>query len=187
MSVTSFTSKYFSSLLINEELSNVKEACTAKSDPLADENMTIKISNTVAEIKAVYVVDEQPMELTVRIPPEYPLQQVEVKDLKKVGVSDATWRAWILAIQQTIVGVSSISMNTRSGLMRKQGGHIASALELFKRNVTLHFEGVEACAICYSVISLGDRRLPTKKCRTCKNAFHASCLFKVCYIPHPIT
>ena len=68
--------------------------------------MTIKISNTVAEIKAVYVVDEQPMELTVRIPPEYPLQQVEVKDLKKVGVSDATWRAWILAIQQTIVGVS---------------------------------------------------------------------------------
>lgn len=33
-----------------------------------------------------------------------------------------------------------------------QNGLIVDALSLFKRNVTLHFEGVEACAICYSVV-----------------------------------
>lgn len=36
---------------------------------------------------------------------------------------------------------------------------------MFKRNVTLHFEGVEACAICYSSISVVDRSLPTKVSR----------------------
>jgi hypothetical protein len=60
---------------------------------------------------------------------------------------------------------------------------------VFKKNVSLHFDGVVECAICYryiqlkystdpSIISLTDRTLPTKPCRTCKNRFHASCLYK---------
>lgn len=75
-----------------------------------------------------------------------------------------------------------------------QNGLILEALTVFKKNVALHFEGVVECAICYSyvwnhsddynadknfsIISLTDRTLPTKPCRTCKNRFHASCLFK---------
>lgn len=83
-----------------------------------------------------------------------------------------------------------------------QNGLILEALSIFKRNVALHFEGVVECAICYScvklllltcilpnlrvarvelmssIISLTDRTLPTKPCRTCKNRFHASCLYK---------
>lgn len=32
--------------------------------------------------------------------------------------------------------------------------------------------------LTFSIISLTDRTLPTKPCRTCKNRFHASCLYK---------
>ena len=31
----------------------------------------------------------------------------------------------------------------------------------------------------FSVISVMDRSLPNKPCKTCKNRFHASCLYKV--------
>ena len=33
-----------------------------------------------------------------------------------------------------------------------------------------------------SIISLSDGSLPRKPCKTCKNLFHASCLYKVCAI-----
>lgn len=52
-------------------------------------------------------------------------------------------------------------------------------MTVFKRNLNLHFSGVEDCTICYSIISAQDRSIPTKQCRTCKNKFHASCLYKV--------
>ena len=82
-----------------------------------------------------------------------------------------------------------------------QNGHIVDAISLFKKNVTLHFEGQTECAICYSyvcitfssarageltptqsIIGLTDGSLPRKACKTCKNRFHASCLYKVCTI-----
>lgn len=53
---------------------------------------------------------------------------------------------------------------------------------MFKRNVTMHFEGIEDCTICYSIVSVTDRSLPSKQCRTCKNKYHASCLYKVKHI-----
>lgn len=31
-----------------------------------------------------------------------------------------------------------------------QNGHIVDAISLFKKNITLHFEGQTECAICYS-------------------------------------
>ena len=35
-------------------------------------------------------------------------------------------------------------------LIGVQSGHILDGLALFKKNVTLHFEGQVECAICYS-------------------------------------
>jgi hypothetical protein len=39
-------------------------------------------------------------------------------------------------------------------------------------------DSVDPLTPANSIISLTDRTLPTKPCRTCKNRFHASCLFK---------
>jgi len=103
------------------------------------------------------------MELAIRLPPDFPLHAVEVKDVKRVGVPEEKWRQWRLQVQQTITS---------------QNGFLLDALILFKKNVTLYFEGVVECAICYSVISTTDRSLPTKPCKTCKNLFHNSCLYK---------
>lgn len=44
----------------------------------------------------------------------------------------------------------------------------SGALDLFKTNAARHFEGVEVCAVCYSVICVIDRSMPSERCRTCK-------------------
>lgn len=165
LAFASTISRYFSPVLVDNQLVHLRDPTDVLAKPLRDDpNFSVKVSSTTSEVKATYVVDEQTMEITVRLPPDFPLQSVEVKDVRKIGVTEATWRAWLLAVQQVLT---------------TQGGKIVDALTLFKRNVSLHFEGVEACAICYSIISVTDRTLPNKSCRTCNNKFHASCLFKV--------
>jgi hypothetical protein len=164
-----FTARNFSPVIIAHEFSALR-APQAMAE-LTDEGLSVRIAQGgggtagagAAEAIASYTVDEQPMEIGIRLPAEFPLKAVDVRDLRRVGVPENKWRGWLMGVQQTIT--------SRNGL-------ILEALTVFKKNVALHFEGVVECAICYSIISLTDRTLPTKPCRTCKNRFHGSCLFK---------
>lgn len=162
MRVAHFTSRFCTPVLAERELRHLRDP--AALSRLQDESMSVRIlaSN---EVVATYTVDEHPMEIGVRLPSDYPLHGVEIRDLKRVGVSEAQWRAWLLAVQQLLSG--------RNGL-------ILDALTLFKKNAEAKFQGYEGaeCAICYSIISPTDQSLPTKPCRTCKHKFHGSCLFK---------
>ncbi|KAF9477335.1 hypothetical protein BDN70DRAFT_881303 [Pholiota conissans] len=159
--VTTYTSTYFSPVLIRSELEHVRSHSV--SDGLADDVMSVKVANAVNEVAAAYSVDEHQLEIRLRIPPDWPLHKIEVRDVKRVGVDENRWRAWVLGVQQTIWA---------------HNGRIIDGLGLFKKNVTLHFEGQVECAICYSIISVMDGTLPKKPCKTCKNRFHAGCLFK---------
>lgn len=171
LSLLAFVSRHYSPVIIQHEFSALREAGAMAA--LTDEGLSVRIAQGggaiagggtgAAEAIASYVVDEQPMEIGIRLPAEFPLRAVDVRDLRRVGVPENKWRGWLMSVQQTIT--------SRNGL-------ILEALTVFKKNVALHFEGVVECAICYSIISVTDRTLPTKPCKTCKNRFHASCLFK---------
>ncbi|EJT96726.1 hypothetical protein DACRYDRAFT_119937 [Dacryopinax primogenitus] len=159
--LASFASSHFSPLLVNAEFAKLK--LPAAEEELAHESLSLKVLTNVNEVSVTYTIDEQQMELGIRLPPDFPLHGVEVRDIKRVGVPVEKWRQWMLQVQQTITS---------------QNGFLLDALVLFKKNVTLYFEGVTECAICYSVISTTDRSLPTKPCKTCRNLFHNSCLYK---------
>ncbi|GAA6054199.1 hypothetical protein JCM3770_002829 [Rhodotorula araucariae] len=162
--VHSFTSKHFSPLLISDELATLRDPSSPVGQQLRDnDDFTVKVAANASEVKVVFVVDEESMEIGIKVPSEFPLAAVEVREVRKVGVTDKQWRAWLLAMQQVITS---------------QSAAIADAILLFKRNVTLNFEGIEGCAICYSTVSTLDRTLPSKTCKTCNNRFHASCLYK---------
>ncbi|KAJ7249412.1 hypothetical protein C8J57DRAFT_1079753, partial [Mycena rebaudengoi] len=115
------------------------------------------------EVVASYLVDEHQLEIKLKIPSDWLLHKIEVKDVQRVGVEETRWRAWILAVQQTLWS---------------QNGRTVDGIGLFKKNVTLHFEGQVECAICYSIISVMDGSLPHKPGKTCKNRFHSGCLYK---------
>lgn len=162
LQVSHLTTKFCTPLLAERELSHLRDP-TALSR-LQDEAMAIKILSS-NEVVATYTVDEHPMEIGVRLPSDFPLHGVEIRDIKRVGVSEAQWRAWLLAVQQMLSG---------------KNGLILDALMLFKKSAEAKFQGYEGaeCAICYSIISPTDQTLPNKPCRTCKHRFHGSCLYK---------
>jgi hypothetical protein len=161
MAVERYTERYFSPIIIEEEFQSL-----SKKDSSTFEGMVLKTIRGANEISAGYPVDDHYLEMVFKFPNTAPLRQVDVETGKSghVGVTQARWRGWLLSTASVIV---------------TQNGSVADALSLFKKNVSLHFDGIEDCAICYSIIGALDRSLPTKKCRTCKNLFHPGCLFKV--------
>ncbi|PWN31235.1 uncharacterized protein FA14DRAFT_193136 [Meira miltonrushii] len=162
--VKGLTVRHLTPLLSQREFGHLRQADVLER--LQDESMQIKVLGNSSEVIATYTVDEYPLEIAISMPNDYPLRAVEVRDIRKIGISEGTWRAWILGMRQLIAG--------RNGL-------IFDALLLFKRNVEAKFSGFDedsTCAICYSIVSPTDHSLPTKPCKTCKKKFHSSCLFK---------
>lgn len=98
--VSTYTATHFSPAIIRTELTEVKDPDAAAE--LADENLTIKVANAVNEVTASYAVDEYKLGLTVKLPSDYPLHGIEIRDNKPVGVPEDRWRAWMLGIQQII-------------------------------------------------------------------------------------
>ena len=98
--VTTYTAQYFSPAIIRAELAQVKNPSAAAE--LTDENMKVKVANAVNEITASYTVDEYELEIRLKLPSDWPLHTIEIKDAKRVGVNEDRWRAWILGVQQIL-------------------------------------------------------------------------------------
>lgn len=158
--IEKFSVKFICPLLTSKMLSEVETTKNALTDK--DENLTIKVNRITNEIRTIYVIDEQKMEMVVKIPETFPLSSVLVLGPLRLGVKENQWKAWLLASQRVI----SLT-----------NGSITDCIELFNRNVNLHFSGFEECAICYSILHQ-DHSLPSKTCPTCLNKFHAACLYK---------
>lgn len=158
--ISKFSANYLSPLLVTKMLDEVEKS----KDKLVnlDENLTIRVNRVTNEIRSIYVIDEQTMEMIVKIPHTYPLLSVTVEGPLRLGVKESQWKAWLLASQRVI----SLT-----------NGSIIDSIELFNRNVNLHFSGFVECAICYSILHQ-DHSLPSKVCPTCLNKFHSACLYK---------
>ena len=99
--VSTYTAAHFSPAIIRTELTEVKDPDAAAE--LADENLSIKVANAVNEVTASYAVDEYQLGLTVKLPSDYPLHGIEIRDNKPVGVPEDRWRAWVLGVQQIML------------------------------------------------------------------------------------
>ena len=103
------------------------------------------------------------LSVLIRIPPSFPLRNVEVDCQKTLGISEKRWMHWPLQIML---------------MLNSQDGSILDALMLWKQNVDTEFRGVEACPVCYSVLCMKTHAMPNLECKTCHNRFHSSCLYK---------
>lgn len=158
--VEKFSVRFISPILISEMLGDVEKAKEKLTK--ADDTLTIKTNLVTNEIKSIYLIDEQIMEMVIKIPENFPLANVSVEGPVRLGVKENQWKAWLLASQRVITLTN---------------GSIFDCIELFNKNVNLHFSGFEECAICYSILHQ-DHSLPSKNCPTCLNKFHAACLYK---------
>lgn len=157
-SITQFTETYISPLVIEQKVAAVRLA--VEQGNVVDDTFEINTSKTDKSITAHYLFDNMTMTVMCQYPKNYPLSDVLFEPVKMIGVNAKQWRSWILASQFAL---------------RTNGGSVLDALDLFKKNVTLHFEGIEPCSICYSIV-YEDYTLPNRTCRTCHNKFHSHCL-----------
>ncbi|KAI0478868.1 hypothetical protein GGR56DRAFT_632310 [Xylariaceae sp. FL0804] len=163
IAVEAWMAKYFSPIIISEALDDVmqwNESPDASTDD--DKELLVKVSRAAREVIAGYEVDELQASISIRIPQEYPLEPVTVVGINRVAVNERKWQSWILTTQ---------------GVITFSGGSIIDGLITFRRNVSGALKGQSECAICYSIIS-SDKKMPDKRCQTCKNLFHRTCLYK---------
>ena len=128
-----------------------------------EDEVTVKGSVVTREVTATYFKDEVTLEVVIRLPPAYPLRNVEVECTRSLGVSGDKWNRWQLQI------VTLLSM---------RDGCVADAVALWIRNLGKEFEGMEPCPICMSIIEARNLSLPERECRTCHNRFHNSCILR---------
>lgn len=156
--IENFVSKYISPPLINDILSTLSNKTS-----LEDNDFKININRKINEIKCRYDIDEQKMEISILLPSNYPLSQIIVSGVSRVGVDEKKWKSWIMSAQYVI---------------NFQNGSILDSIKHFKDNVTANFENYEDCAICYSILNAIDHSTPNKICPTCKHNFHSACLYR---------
>lgn len=157
-SIEKFIVSFISPELINDILSTL-----ADKNSIEDSEFKININRKTNEIKCLYNIDEQKMEISITLPANYPLSQISVNGISRVGVDEKKWKSWIMSAQYVI---------------NFQNGTILDSIKHFKDNVTANFENYDDCAICYSILNAVDHSTPNKVCPTCKHNFHSACLYR---------
>ncbi|CAG8707712.1 28909_t:CDS:10, partial [Gigaspora margarita] len=99
--VDSYTEKYFSPIIIQGQL-DMLQSEDVKSQ-LEDEKFTIRIARSSNEVIAAFNVDEYVMELSIRMPNNFPLRQAEFGTLERMGTTEVTDLKWAKLPVQTVV------------------------------------------------------------------------------------
>ncbi|KAI8964411.1 Zfp294 protein [Daldinia sp. FL1419] len=163
IAVEKWMTEFFSPIIILEALDDVEKWAETQDAPADDEKeLAVKVSRAAKEVTAGYEVDELQASIGIRIPQEFPLENVSVSGINRVAVNERKWQSWIMTTQAVITF---------------SGGSIIDGLTTFRRNIVGAMKGQTECAICYSIIS-SDKKTPDKRCQTCKNLFHRTCLYK---------
>jgi E3 ubiquitin-protein ligase listerin len=170
--VESWTAKFMSPHIISATLKDVQSWSTTQpaSSPDDGNPLTIKINLQTSEISATYPIgsadndeDTHSLSILITLPPTFPLHQATVSSLSaKTTFEERRWRGWLRSAQ----GVIAFSNNS-----------VIDGLLAWRRNVVGALQGKSECTICYSLVS-EDGKLPNRRCKTCKNAFHLLCLSK---------
>jgi hypothetical protein len=125
LSMLNYVALHYSPVIIANEFASLREPYAMAT--LTEEGLNIKIVQgggaTVAgasssEVIAGYIVDEQPMEIGIRLPAEFPLKGVQIRDLRRAGVPENKWRGWLMSVQQTITSRVSRADRAKRGRRR---------------------------------------------------------------------
>jgi hypothetical protein len=71
--------------------------------------LTIKAARGSREVTARYEIDDANLELSVRLPACYPLAAAELDCTRRVGISEARLRKWMLSVSAILVGLYKLN------------------------------------------------------------------------------
>lgn len=163
IAVEAWTTRYFSPHIVAHALDEVVKWKDEQEPPEDDEKeLIIKTNKRGREVTVGYQVDDDKAAIAIQMPESYPLEGVSVVSVNRVAVSEKKWQSWLMTTQ---------------GVITFSHGSLIDGITTFRRNVVAMMKDQNECAICYCLVS-SDKRLPDKRCGTCKNLFHRSCLLQ---------
>ena len=162
--VRGFVVANISEKIRKHELENIRQ----NRENSVDEDFTIKIIGDDVLCKYVFEGDDDiVLEMEIKLPNDYPVTAAKVNLSGKTGVDAKRERAWHFRL---------------SVLLSKAEKSIIESLESWRKLVDIEFQGVEACAICYSVVFGGasgnTKELPKICCKQCNHKYHSKCIYK---------
>lgn len=167
IAIEPWMTKYFSPIIISHALTEVEKWSKNQEVTEADEKeLIIKVNYAQAEVTASYPFDDDGdghnATILIKAKPTYPLDSTDVVGVTRLGCSERKWQSWL---------------RITHGIITMSNGAFIDGLTAFRRNVLSALRGHSECAICYSFVAV-DKKMPDKKCPTCKNVFHGNCLHK---------
>ena len=133
---------------------------------LADEvalRIVVRSESREWEVEARYTCDEVSISLLALFPLEYPLKGVAFEWKESCGLPAKKLKNWQML---------------RRGMINNSNATLAEAVMLLAINIGKHYEGMDECPICYSVVHPSKKTLPKVKCQTCRGKFHRYCIYK---------
>ncbi|KAI6234544.1 E3 ubiquitin-protein ligase listerin [Aphelenchoides fujianensis] len=109
------------------------------------------------------LIENEMRNATISLPEDYPLSQVAVEHDKRNVLSKGMTKKIHLDL---------------FAFVNNRNGSILDGILQWKQNVEKSTEGAEPCAICLSVVSSTNYRLPRLRCRKCHKKFHDDCMYK---------
>lgn len=104
IAVESWTARYFSPIIIGENLDEVAQWAAAQEAPADDDEreLLVKVSRLAREVVAGYEVDELKASIAIRVPQNYPIEGVTVVGNNRVAVNEKKWQSWLMSTQGVI-------------------------------------------------------------------------------------
>lgn len=113
----------------------------------------------------VKFLEEIELSIDLILSTNFPLEPVRVEGREKSGLAESKWKSALLSLQ-TLMRSPTFS------------GNLIEVIKKWQANALKLFQGLEECAVCYSVLHPSDKSLPGPACKQCKHKFHAICLYK---------
>lgn len=141
--------------MIAEELDSVQNY----SSPTL-KSLNLRTRPHSREVLGSYTVEEISIDVSIKLPKNHPIDQVEIDGGKRVGVDAAKWRTWLLQLTAFLA----------------QNGSVVDGLLLWANNLSKRFDGVDECMICFYILHYHNSQLPRVSCKKCRKKFHSACL-----------
>ncbi len=103
MAVEQWTEKFFSPLVIEDVLEEVAKWADDQEVASEDEKpLIVKVSTRSREVSVGYEIDDMMMQIAIRLPTNYPLDNVKVEGVNRVAASEKKWTSWLRVTQGVI-------------------------------------------------------------------------------------
>lgn len=83
-------------LIVEQELSVLSSL--GKTNAMENFQVMTQKSSEGSAVNAKYKIDDNNLEMIIEIPPIYPIAQVKLNGVTRVGITEERWRRWLLNV-----------------------------------------------------------------------------------------